>query len=91
MTDLQNIISGNKSNEDWIKKCKVLIGIFKGDRDFYTNKDIIKSDEEDFNQEDNSDEEEIETNLNNAENNEYEEQNANYIQLKSKSKFNNNS
>ena len=91
MADLKNIISGNKSNEDWIKKCIVLIGIFKGDRDFYTNKNIFKSDEEDFNQEDNSDEEEIETNLNNAENNEYEEQNANYIQLKSKSKFNNNS
>lgn len=35
MYDLQNIIKGKKSKENWIKKCKILIGIQEGDREFY--------------------------------------------------------
>ena len=35
MDDLQNIIKGKLSKENWIKRCKILIGIQEGDREFY--------------------------------------------------------
>ena len=35
MDDLQNIIKGKISKENWIKRCKILIGIQEGDREFY--------------------------------------------------------
>ena len=38
--DLKNIINGNKSKQDWVKKCKILIGIFKGDREFYVGDEV---------------------------------------------------
>ena len=37
--DLKNIINGNKSKQDWVKKCKILIGIYKGDREFYVGEE----------------------------------------------------
>ena len=35
MDDLQNIIKGKTAKENWIKKCRILIGIQEGDREFY--------------------------------------------------------
>lgn len=61
MSDLNNIIKGNTSKEDWIKKCKILIGIYEGDRDFY------KGENDDFEDMDDYQENTIENNGNNFE------------------------
>lgn len=44
MNDLNKIISENKTKEDWINKCKILIEIFKCDREFYIG-EAVKTDE----------------------------------------------
>ena len=37
INDIENIINGNKSKDDWKKKCNILIDIIEGDRSDYKN------------------------------------------------------
>ena len=37
INDIDNIINGNKSKDDWKKKCNILIDIIDGDRSDYKN------------------------------------------------------
>ena len=44
--DIDNVIKGNKSKEDWKKKCNILIDIIEGDRSEYKNENFNNDENE---------------------------------------------
>ena len=99
--DLNNVINGNQSDNDWIKKCIILIGIYRGDRQFYTSKKTFHlfgegededEDEEEFVEENENSENEKQENILQTEtklkgeNYEINSQNGNPEQKKTKKK-----
>ena len=46
LQQIESIIEGNKSKEDWLKKCAVLIDIIEGDRSEYNNNEKTEENED---------------------------------------------
>ena len=48
LKQIESIIEGNKSKEDWLKKCAVLLDIIEGDRSEYNNAKTEENENEDI-------------------------------------------